>query len=177
MIKTIEFNEKKYPAFQAEGNAAQYIMPFAEKFCKGVGYDIGCNRMEWKLPNSYDSDDRFVFPVDPEINEYHAMHLPFGEYGLVDFIFSSHCLEHVKEPWFDVLEYWKSNIREEGVMLLYLPDYSQEYWRPWNNRKHVHAFTPKLLYDAFIALGLKNVFVSGVDLMNSFAIIGEVRHA
>ena len=170
MIKTIEFNEKKYPAFQAEGNAAQYIMPFADKFCKGNGYDIGCNNYEWMMQSN---DDRIVVPIDPNINEYSAMHLPIANCGSVDFIFSSHCLEHVETPWFSVLEYWKSNLKYEGVMFLYLPDYSQEYWRPWNNHKHVHVFTPELLYDAFVALGMKNVFVSGVDMLNSFAIVGE----
>lgn len=169
MIETIEYNGKKYPFFQTEGNAAQFIMPFAEKFCKGVGYDIGCNRSEWRMP---DSDDRKVWSIDPIINDFDAMNLP-KILGLVDFIFSSHCLEHIESPWFSVLEYWKDNIKEGGVIFLYLPDYSQEYWRPWNNRKHVHAFTPELLYDAFVALDMKNIFVSGVDMMNSFSIVGE----
>ena len=31
-MNLIEFNGKKYPSFQAEGFAAQYIFPFARKF-------------------------------------------------------------------------------------------------------------------------------------------------
>jgi hypothetical protein len=27
-------------------------------------------------------------------------------------------------------------LNENGTLFLYLPDYSQEYWRPWNNKKH-----------------------------------------
>lgn len=197
MIETIEYNGKKYPAIQAEGNAAQYIMTVAYKFCKGIGYDIGCNRIEWMMKPNY---DRKVVPIDPAFSKetrhvdelgftvyftpdgsscvewsknYHATKLPKEKYNLVDFIFSSHCLEHIEFPWFSVLEYWKDNLKEGGVIFLYLPDYSQEYWRPWNNRKHVHAFTPELLYDAFVALDMKNIFVSGIDMMNSFAIVGE----
>jgi hypothetical protein len=73
-----------------------------------------------------------------------------------------------------VLHYWCSNIKPGGTLFLYLPDYSQEYWRPWNNRKHIHVFTPDVIKDAMVALGLTNVFVSGVDLNNSFMAIGEV---
>jgi predicted SAM-dependent methyltransferase len=91
----------------------------------------------------------------------------------VDYIFSSHCLEHVETPWYDVLKYWTSKIKVGGTLFLYLPDYSQEYWRPWNNEKHKHIFTPEIMKDAFESLGFVEVFVSGVDLLNSFAIVGE----
>ena len=202
MIETIDYDMYRYPAFQAKGNAAKFIMPFALEVCEGVGYDIGCNRLEWLMPgaipidpgfgedlhtqkrqlrNGYDvyGFSRFANDDDEIVvwkEEYHATNLPRGRFGEVDFIFSSHCLEHVKEPWFDVLEYWVKNIKHKGVLFLYLPDYSQRYWRPWNNRKHVHILTPEILSDAFHALGITNVFVSGVDFMNSFAIMGEVNH-
>lgn len=172
MIEIIGYNGKDYPKFQSEGNAAQFIMPFATKFCYGIGYDVGCNREEWKMPSDYEKG-RLVYPIDPMLNSYHAMNFP-DNIGKVDFIFSSHCLEHLNEKWFDVLTYWKSHLLPGGVIFLYLPDYSQEYWRPWNNPKHNHILTPEIMKDAFIALGMKNIFVSGVDLMNSFAIVGEV---
>jgi len=165
MVETVSFNGKQYPAFQTAGNAAQFALPYAKLLCRGRGYDIGCNRMEWSLPGS--------IPIDPQINPtWDAMKLP--DAGKADYIFSSHCLEHVAGDWYAVLKYWYSNIRSGGTLFLYLPDYSQEYWRPWNNRKHVHAFTPEIIKDAMIALGLTNVFVSGVDLNNSFMAIGEV---
>jgi len=164
-METITFNNKSYPAFQASGNAAQFALPYANLLCKGRGYDIGCNRVEWSLPGS--------IPIDPLINpQFHASRLP--EADKVDYIFSSHCLEHVTGDWYGVLHYWCSNIKPGGTLFLYLPDYSQEYWRPWNNRKHIHVFTPDVIKDAMVALGLTNIFVSGVDLNNSFMAIGEV---
>lgn len=167
MINTIEFGGVKYPSFQAEGFSAQFILPYAQKICTGVGYDVGCNRKEWALPGS--------IPIDPNIdNRFDALNLPADTFGKVNYIFSSHCLEHIVEDWYNVLQYWVSNLKEGGVLFLYLPDYSQVYWRPWNNRKHKHVFTPEVIYDTFKALGLKNVFVSGVDLNNSFATMGEV---
>jgi len=59
------------------------------------------------------------------------------------------------------------------VIFLYLPDYSQEYWRPWNNTKHVNVLDPKIIKDYFESRGMKNIFYSGVDLYNSFAIFAE----
>jgi hypothetical protein len=54
-----------------------------------------------------------------------------------------------------------------------LPDYSQTYWRPWNNRKHVNIFTPQIIEDYLLDTGYTNVFKSGVDLNNAFMIMGQ----
>jgi predicted SAM-dependent methyltransferase len=166
MIEIVEYNGKTYPKFQTEGNAARFAIPFAQRVCHGKGYDIGCNRKEWAMPGA--------IPIDPAIDDrYEARKLPLSSYP-VDYIFSSHCLEHINDDWVMVLNYWKTQIRPGGVLFLYLPDFSQEYWRPWNNRKHVHAFTPEIIREALVALNFKNVFVSGVDLNNSFMAMGEV---
>lgn len=167
MIKTVEFNGQNYPEFQALGNSAQFALPYAKHICTGIGYDIGCNKLEWSFPGS--------IPIDPIIdNKWCATNLPFDKHGLVDYIFSSHCLEHINTKWYDVLSYWLSNLKDDGgVLFLYLPDFSQEYWRPWNNTKHVHVFTPDIVKSALVKLGLKNIFVSGVDLNNSFIAMGE----
>jgi len=162
MVETIEFNGIKYPKFQSTGNAAQFAIPYALHVCKGVGYDIGGNRIEWSFPNS--------ILVDPLITpEYHAMKLPIDP---VDYIFSSHCLEHL-DRWVDVLDYWYNNLKAGGVLFLYLPDFTQQYWLPWNNRKHVNIFTPQIINKYFVDKGFKNIFCSGVDLNNSFMIMGE----
>ena len=167
MIKFVYYGGKAYPFFQTEGNAARFAIPFATQVCHGIGYDIGCNKEEWSLPGSN--------MIDPVIDSrWHAMNLPVDQFGAVNYIFSSHCLEHVDTPWYTVLQYWKSNLKPGGVLFLYLPDYSQEYWRPWNNNKHKHVFTPDLIRDAFNALNLQNVFVSGVDLNNSFMAMGNL---
>ena len=161
-MEVIRFKNKNYPKFQAEGNAAKFCLPFAKEVCKGNGLDIGCCKLEWSLPNS--------IPVDPQINEFEAMKLPEGTF---DYIFSSHCLEHV-ENYVSALEYWKTKIVKGGTLFLYLPDYSQEYWRPWNNRKHIHCFTQHLIGDCLESLGYKNIYIGGVDLNNSFIVIAEV---
>ena len=161
MIETIDFRGKLYPKFQSKGNASKFAIPFAKEVCTGEGYDIGCMRKEWSFPGS--------IPIDISFEDgYHALNLPKN----VDYIFSSHCLEHIPN-WPDVLEYWHGNLMDGGVMFLYLPDYSQKYWRPWNNRKHVNIFTPEIIRDWFEAHGYVDIFVSGVDLNNSFMAVAQ----
>jgi len=71
------------------------------------------------------------------------------------------------------MDYWYSRLVDGGVLFLYLPDYSQKYWRPWNNRKHKHAFMPEIIKDYMTDKGYNNIFVSGIDLNNAFMITGE----
>lgn len=162
MINTIEFKGEKYPKFQEEGNASQFVIPFAKHVCKGEGYDIGCMKKEWAFPGAT--------PIDLSFDdEYDALNLP--KQG-VDYIFSSHCLEHI-DNWVDTMDYWYDTLNEGGTLFLYLPDYSQKYWRPWNNRKHRNMFSPQIMKDYMEDKGYKNIFVSGVDLNNAFMIMGE----
>ena len=163
MIKTIQYKEHTYPSFQSEGNAAQFAIPYAKHVCLGTGVDIGCNRIEWSFPGS--------LPVDPTVNDYDALNFPYTD---LDYIFSSHCLEHLQN-WVDVLDYWTGKLKTGGVLFLYLPDYSQEYWRPWNNRKHLNIFSPTILKDYLINNNYTNIFVSGVDLNNAFMVMGEKK--
>lgn len=161
MIEIIQSGNTDYPKFQSEGFAAQYAFPFALKLCKGVGYDIGCNREEWKLPGA--------IPIDPILNEYNALNLPKMK---VDYIFSSHCLEHIPD-WVSVLDYWFTKLKSGGVLFLYLPHYSQHYWRSWNNRKHVNNLNPQMIKDYLTDRGWNKVFVTEFDLNNSFYAVAE----
>lgn len=161
MIETIIYKNNEYPLFQTQGFAAQFIIPYAKHICTGFGVDVGCNRMDWCLPGA--------MPIDPVLNDFDALNIPFDN---LDYIFSSHCLEHL-DDWVDVLDYWDTKLKVGGTIFLYLPDYSQEYWRPWNNRKHKNIFTPTILEDYFTNKAYSKIFKSGVDLNNSFSIFAE----
>lgn len=190
-IKTIEFNGVSYPKFQAEGNAALWVREFALRICNpmrdAIGFDIGCNREEWKLPCSIAIDPVLKCSLCEENKlhtHYDAYNLPNNaseiasfEYDLsqVDYIFSSHCLEHLPN-WVKALDYWHSRLKPGGVMFLYLPDMdTQIYWRMWHNQKHVHYLTPDILHTYFMDNSHMwcKVFVSGVDLNNSFIAMAE----
>lgn len=163
MIKIIEYKGNTYPAFQAEGNAAQFAIPYAKHVCIGKGVDVGCNRLEWSYPGS--------IPVDPIINGYSALEFP-NDANELDYIFSSHCLEHV-EDWVGVLDYWKTRLKLSGTIFLYLPDYSQVYWRPWNNRKHINILSPIIMKDYLEDRKFINIFISQVDLNNAFMVMAQ----
>jgi predicted SAM-dependent methyltransferase len=164
MISTINYKGNVYPEFQTQGNAAQFAIPYAKQVCNGEGYDIGCMKKEWSFPGS--------IPIDTSFNDgYHATNLPQKN---IDYIFSSHCLEHITN-WVETMDYWYETLKNGGVLFLYLPDYSQVYWRPWNNRKHANIFTPQIIEDYMVDKGYKNIFKSSVDLNNSFMIFGEKK--
>jgi SAM-dependent methyltransferase len=160
MIETILFNNTQYPQFQSVGFASQFAIPYAQHVCKGVGYDIGCNREEWKYPGATVID--WTFGSD-------ALNLPEG---YVDYIFSSHCLEHLPN-WVTALDHWGSRLKRGGVMFLYLPHRSQEYWLPWNNRKHVHVLDQDMITSYFKNNGYTKIYAGGVDLNNSFMVMVE----
>lgn len=167
MIETIEYNGNIYPAIQSTGNAARFAIPFAQEFCTGeIGYDIGCNRIEWCYPGA--------IPIDPHITKkWDAMNLPGAG---VDYIFNSHLLEHLHD-YVAALDYWASIIKQGGVLFMYLPncDY-QHYWRPQNNRKHLHYITPHIIKSYFHDRSemWSNVFVTdGWDLNGSFYAIAN----
>ena len=161
-MELISYLGEKYPKFQTIGNASQFAITYAKYFCKGTGYDIGFCKEEWKFPDA--------IGIDICLNDgYHANNLPEQE---VDYIYSSHCLEHVPD-WIITLEYWITKIKKGGILFLYLPDFSQKYWRPWNNRKHKHCITREIMNEFLTDLGMNNIFISGVDLNNSFMVVCE----
>lgn len=162
MIDLIEYKGKSYPTFQTNGFSARFAFPYALEVCKGNGVDVGCGKKEWCLPGARAVDLSFR-------DEYEARELPQLHY---DYIFSSHLLEHLRD-WVDIVEYWTECLKPGGVLFLYLPDYSQEYWRPWNNKKHKVVIEPNVIKDLMEHLGYVNIFMSGVDLNNSFMIFGE----
>ncbi len=155
------YRGRAYPSLLKQGGASRYIAPLALQFCQGNGLDIGAG--DAPLPGARPVDIRHA-------DRHDAMNLP-AKGGELDYIFSSHCLEHL-DDFVAALEYWISKLKGGGVLFLYLPSWECEYWRPWNNRKHRHQFEPHHIKDCLVALGLKNVLVSGVDLAFSFSAVG-----
>lgn len=114
------------------------------------------------MPNATGIDVNFNDPWD-------AMNLPEGK---VDYIFSSHCLEHIPN-YVDALDYWVSKVKEGGLIFLYLPHKNQRYWLPHNNRKHFHSFEQDDLIQYFKDRGIEKLICSGMDLNYSFTIVAK----
>tara|TARA_R110000787_G_scaffold169445_2_gene282144 strand:+ start:97 stop:597 length:501 start_codon:yes stop_codon:yes gene_type:complete len=161
----VKYNEEEYFHFQTIGNASQFAIPFAKYFCKGKGVDIGYCKEEWKYPGAIGAD---IEDID---NPYHALHLPDD----LDYVYSSHCLEHLPY-WVKAIEYWSTRIKEGGTLFLYLPHKDQEYWRPWNNRKHLHSLDAEMVKKCMEKFNFVNIFSSKRDLNHSFIVVGEKQN-
>ena len=157
MSALFEYRGAKYPEYLKHGNAMQYIAPVAAQFCRGHGLDVGAGK--WPLPGAQ--------PVE-HANGGDALALPEGAF---DFVFSSHCLEHLADP-VAALEHWRSRLRPGGVLFLYLPHPDMRYWRPQLCRKHRHIFWPRDTAEMLTDLGFVDVIFGERDLAWSFAVVG-----
>jgi SAM-dependent methyltransferase len=152
-----EYRGRLYPELVKHGNGCQYVTPIALKFCKGRGLDVGAGA--WPLPGAE--------PIDLKYGN-EAMELPHGPF---DYVFSSHCLEHLPNP-VAALEHWRSRIKPGGVLFLYLPHPYMEYWLPQNCRKHLHSWMPKQMAQIVRDLGFVDVIHSERDLAYGFSVVG-----
>lgn len=160
-----QYKEKTYPYYLKDGHHSQYISPIANKFCGGKGIDIGFAKEEWKFEKATDFCDLLL---DAPWND--CLNIPVGD-GTYDFVFSSHCLEHI-ENYLDALEEWKRILKKNGIIFLYLPSLKCEYWHTDNCKKHKHNFEPKTIAEDLQSLGFTDVLYSGVDLAYSYSIVG-----
>jgi SAM-dependent methyltransferase len=98
----------------------------------GRGIDIGCGT-EPIVPNAQPFDVQ-----DGDANDITR----FVE-GPFDFVYSSHCLEHMKDARAAVREWWKL-VKPGGHLVVIVPDedlYEQGFWPSRFNRDHKWTFT------------------------------------
>lgn len=157
MMTLFEYKGDLYPSYLRDGNAMRFIEPTALQFCQGRGVDVGCGK--WPLPGAE--------PVELT-NGGQAYELPGSDY---DFVFSSHCLEHLHDP-VKALEHWRDRLKRGGVLFLYLPHPDQKYWRPQHCRKHLHSWMPAQMALILMDLAFVNVLQGERDLAWSFACVG-----
>lgn len=172
-VKEVEVNGEKYykylnvlyPDYLNQGNAMSYIKAKALEHCKGKGIDIGAS--DWPI----DGAD----PIQ-EGEEENAYHLPNHKDESLDFVFSSHCLEHL-DKYKDALELWVSKLKVGGILFLYLPHKDMKLWNPggpWVGEAHKWIPTFEQLKADFEELGLD--FIEGnvsKDKYWSFHIVGK----
>ena len=159
------YKDSTYPERVALGRAMDNIKDFALRYCIGRGLDIGAN--DWPLPGATAVDNR------PHENAYE---LDSWSDGSLDFVFSSHCLEHL-EKWQFALALWCCKLKSGGILFLYLPHSSMTLWEPgspWVGHDHVWSPTPELIIPELSAAGMEIIRIDpGPDSYFSFHIIAR----
>jgi SAM-dependent methyltransferase len=105
---------------------------YFDRIFVGYGIDIGCG------------DD----PVLPDCLHWDreqgdAQELPGLAAESFDWVYSSHCLEHLPDPWRGVARWWEV-LRPGGHLLIVIPDedlYEQGMWPSRFNGEHRWSFT------------------------------------
>jgi SAM-dependent methyltransferase len=121
-----------YPDYLTVGGNSYAIRRTALKYCKGHGLDIGAGH--WPLPGAT--------PIDTECGPGTANRIEGIPDGSQDYVFSSHCLEHISE-WEKALENWISKIKPGGILFLYLPHPSCKLWHMSNPfMRNIHKWVP-----------------------------------
>jgi len=136
-----------YPDYLTVGGNSFAIRRTALKYCKGKGLDIGAGY--WPLPGGT--------PIDPEQGPGIANKLEDIPNNSQNYVFSSHCLEHILE-WEKALDTWISKIKPGGIIFLYLPHPSCNLWHisnPVMATTHKWVPTPETIHNALKSRGLR----------------------
>lgn len=116
-----------WKATDPQGNESAKIRWEVVKWTRGKGLDIGCGA--WKqFPHWIGVDNRidtklFGQSMDPDVTVDTAEDLSFFASNSLDFVFSSHLLEHIAyERVAATLREWMRVLKPRGYLVLYLPD-------------------------------------------------------
>jgi len=150
-----------YPDYLFVGGASFAIFREATKHCRGQGVDVGAGL--WPFPGA--------IPVDLERGPGSQRQIESIALASVDYVFSSHCLEHILE-WKTALDRWISRLRKGGVIFLYLPHPDCRIWHPGSafvGDGHKWKPTPDVISAALTARqGTRVASDDGPDAMQSF---------
>lgn len=125
-----QYKGNLYPEYLFKKKAQEHIKDKALFYCKGRGIDVGAG--VWPLDGA--------LPIEniPEENAYKLDN--FADNSL-DFVFSSHCLEHLTK-WQKALSLWIRKIKKGGILFLYMPHKSMQLWKPGEIYGMGHAWSP-----------------------------------
>lgn len=126
-----------------QGNESWKIRWQIVEHTRGRGLDIGCGPQKtyahWISVDNGQDSRLFNHQINPDVRVETAEDLSLFSSGSMDFVFSSHLLEHIdyqRVP--DTLREWMRVIKTGGHMTLYLPDENQypKIGEPGGNPDH-----------------------------------------
>jgi len=134
-------------------------------YTRGFGVDLGCGPYK-PFPHFIGVDSRidtklFGIPMDPDMTVETCERLPMFADGCMDFVFSSHLLEHIKDHKGALKEWWRL-LKVGGHLVLYLPHKNlyPNIGQEGANPDHKHDFLPDDIISAVGELG-------GFDLLRN----------
>ena len=140
---------------------ARVVAPLAAQYCVGRGVDIGCGK--WPVFGARAIEDH------AEENAYDIKE----EENTLDFVFSSHTLEHL-ERWKDALREWHRVLKPGGTLFLYLPHHACAMWEKGVNPQHLWTPTAQNVQDALRGLDMTIVHVTAQpDGFLSFVVVAQ----
>lgn len=159
-------------ATDPQGDEAAKVRFLVVPYTRGHGIDLGCGPKK-AFPHFIGVDNcvdtkLFGIPIEPDVKIEDCCDLPF-ETEALDFVFSSHLLEHVQDTAAALTEWWRT-IKVGGHLVLYLPhaDLYPNIGEPGANPDHRHDFRPVDIVSAMHALA--GASGQGFDLL-----VNEVR--
>lgn len=114
---------------------------FVTRYFRGSGIDIG------GLPDPF-FQYMELFPLVTEVRTWDladgdAQFMESEPDDFFDFVLSSHCLEHLRDPY-EGIKNWFRILKPDGHLVITIPDedlYEQSVWPPKFNLDHKHTFT------------------------------------
>ena len=129
-----------------QGNEAGKVKYDIVAYTRGKGVDIGCGPSK-AFPHFVGIDSRkdtglFGIQMEPDVVVEDACSLPSIESESLDFVFSSHLLEHIPDTKVALTEWWRI-LKVGGHLVLYLPhrDHYPNIGQFGSNPDHKHDFT------------------------------------
>lgn len=161
-----EYKQHKYPDYLFMGGAGCAVFNKAKKYISGKGLDIGAGY--WEFQGS--------IPIDPCRGKGVKNTLNKFEKESLDYIFSSHYLEHT-DKWKTEIKEWVELLKKGGRLFLYLPHPNCMIWRPGApGIGNGHKWIPdlKTIENYLLSLNMKIIDKEeGPDGMMSFYICTE----
>jgi predicted SAM-dependent methyltransferase/ADP-heptose:LPS heptosyltransferase len=124
-----------------QGNESAKVRWDLVPYVRGRGIDIGCGPAK-ALPHMIGVDVHRFSNGSPDVVA-DCRKLEFFSPESLDFVFSSHVLEHMEDPG-AVLRHWLSLVKPGGHLVLYLPhrDFYPRMGQPGANPDHKSDFHP-----------------------------------
>lgn len=141
------------------GREVDKARPRLNKYCLGSGVDIGCGGIETDSLSGYRQNKINELAIGVDLSQTQlcgrADNLYWFNDEVLDYIFSSHLLEHMGDIPATIKE-WFRVLKPEGMVVMYLPlkGHYPSMGHPDANRDHKMDLSPKILLDLLMKVGL-----------------------